>query len=156
MKKIPGAVAAGENQSAPSNDLSVGKADAPQLPAFQVKALHPGVEAQIRSRLNQGVAHGLDHVADPVAAHVGVVDVGDLLRRAVVHQGLHDAGNPGALDSRDELAVAKGARSALAVANVAVRIQLAPSPIFADLEHARMSALAPFEQNRADAVLQKS
>ena len=87
---------------------------------------------------------------------MGVIDIGDLRRSAVVDESLHDAGNQRALDTRDQFAVAEGACPAFAVADIAVGVKFAVAPVTADLQHAPVGARAALEKDGTDAVSEKS
>ena len=65
----------------------------------------------------------LHHLAEHVGADVGLVGPEDVLRRAVLHQGLQHGGDAAVVGARGQLAVGKGACATLPELDVGERVQ---------------------------------
>ena len=114
---------------------------------------HPGFEQNRAAQTLDFLAHGSDDALELVRADMGLGQVQDLLRRAVLHEGLQNRADVGRLCAGSQLAVRERARAALAELHIAVRVEGAVLLHGGDILGAGFNGLASLDQDGVRARL---
>ena len=96
FKGVPGRVAGGEHQGLAGQGVGTASGhdgDARQGAAPDVQTAEPVLKADVRPQGHELLAHGDHHLPQHVGAHMGLVGVADVLRRAVGDEGVQYMGD---------------------------------------------------------------
>ena len=88
-----------------------------------------------------------NHPPQQICAHVGLVLPQNVLWCPRRHKGLHDKGAAGIVGARGELAVGKGAGTALPKLDVGLRIEFPALPKSLHVLHPLLQGLATLQDN---------
>ena len=150
LHRVPGAVTdAQQHRVAVQLPLPVPVAhrDARHAAAPEPQPRQPGLKAHLAAQLHNLLPHGGHHAPQQVGAHVGLLQIENLLRRAVAHEGLQHRAHMGRLDAGVQLAIGERARAALAELHVALRVHLALPLQPLHVQHALLHGPSPLDQD---------
>ena len=123
---VPGGVAGGQHQGVGLQVVGPpggGHGETGQPAVLLPQAGEPVLEPDVTAPGQQLGPDALHHLAEHVGADVGLVGPEDVLRRAVLHQGLQHGGDAAVVGARGQLAVGKGACATLPELDVGERVQ---------------------------------
>ena len=118
-----------------------------ELPALGMEPVQLMLEAHLTAQGGDLLPHGAHHMAKNVGADVGLVGVGDVLRRAMFDKGIKDMADAGVADAGGQLAVGEGPGAALAKLDVGGAGELPRPPEVLHIGGALVHVPAPFQHH---------
>ncbi len=151
------AVAEGQHHVFGVQLFATGELHAAHLAAFDVQVGHLLAEAHLAAQRLDARAHLLDHAHQPEGADVRLGDVEDLRRRAGLDELVQDLARQVAriADLAPQLAVGKGAGTALAELHIRLGVEQALAPQPPGVAGAFAHRAAAFQHDRAQAHLRQ-